>query len=55
MTDPTISMVIEQLWARIEKKEAYMVDLEEELADAGLELEDMYTQLDELRYQQGEG
>jgi len=54
MTDCGFANDIEALWSEIERKEAYVVDLQDELADAELELQDMYTHLDELRYQQGE-
>ncbi|MGI6379206.1 MAG: hypothetical protein ACOX2R_00310 [Anaerolineae bacterium] len=52
MTDPKLGVAIKQLWVEIEKKSAHIADLELELADANDELDGMYAQLDELRYQQ---
>ena len=59
MTDPKLDTAIEQLWGEIEKQAKYigelesdMVDLELELTDATAELDGMYAQVDELRYQQ---
>lgn len=53
MPDIQISVRIEQLWNEIERKEAYVCDLHEELCDAELELQGMWQELDDLRYQQG--
>ena len=59
MTDPKLDTAIEQLWVEIERQVKYigelesdMIELELELTDATAELDGMYAQVDELRYQQ---
>ena len=42
---------IDYVWQEIERKEAYLADLADELADGEAELQGLYQELDDLRYE----
>lgn len=42
---------IDYVWQEIERKKAYLADLADELADGEAELQGLYQELDELRYE----
>jgi chromosome segregation ATPase len=54
MGDRALNAAIERVWAEVERLEADADELREDLVDAECELEGLYAQLAELRYQQGE-